>query len=451
MKYLGPTPTDPEDLATVDYADTAGGGGGGGSPDAYVALVPAISADGSTTITHSLNNWNVDVVLTRSYLESGLTTATPGEVVSDIRWRKFGPNNIILEPSVAIAANEFIISVNPSEVPADTTGPTAGTLSSPSQGSNTVDLSLSGGTDAGIGLAGVNWYREVSGTPTLIGQGASSTFTDTGRSPATSYVYTAKRYDYYGTEGTVSNTLTQATLTPVDVAPIGTAVQNRSASGAVSVTPTYASGSLRLAVAIVSVSHTQWVSSSSGGTPTTNYSLVVSGSQSGGWTRYIPPSAAAEMGTQGGQPSGGPHIFYKVNPSTSWTTDSVSFTPSGSAITPVNSCITIQQFSNVDQSTPLNGIVVDTTSTPLSIGISSASGDYTVLGYCMSGNTAATTYNKTQIGSTQGASSGIAGHAWWLHSGMAAAGAGGTITHTWTGGPSAGTWDGAVLVNINKA
>jgi hypothetical protein len=200
LQALGPAAASP--TGAVRVADVA----------PYVAMVPAITGGTPITITHGLNNWNVQVVISRSFLQSGALVAnvTPGQVI-DVTWRKTGPNTITLEPDESWAANEFIIAVIPGLMyGVDNTGPTAGSLSSPSQTQTTITLHLTGGTDAGLGNAGINFYRTVAGTPTFVGTTDGSDFTDTGLTANTSYTYTAKRYDYMGIEGAAA-TLTVST------------------------------------------------------------------------------------------------------------------------------------------------------------------------------------------------------------------------------------------------
>jgi hypothetical protein len=435
---------------------TASGGGGGASTPGVRVYLGSIAADGFQDITHNLG-FDVDIVFTRSWLQSanGAVTGIPIGQVVDMTWFKLNDATVRVSPSVAIGNKEIIADIAPRTLTSpDVLGPSAGVLTSPAQGLTTVDLLLTGGTDlpvGGDGLAGIFWYRSAhgAGTPALIGTSpgisGADTFQDTGRAPSTHYDYTAKRFDLLGHPGLVSNLLDQDTLAPSNVVPIGTPVQNRSAgSGSVGATPVYAAGSLRIAVAAVSVSHTEWV-------PSSGYTLAVAGSQSGGWTPGpMPGSPLPDVGGASFQPSGGCHYFYKLVPNLAWTTDLVTFTatPISGNITPVNAMISIRQYAFVDQLTPFNVSAVDLVSNPASLGVASAVGDYTMCVSSVHGGSGspAGTYTQTLIGSIQGAV--VAGYAHYLVHGEAATTVAGTIVHGH--GPFSAA-HATIVANIKKA
>lgn len=431
----------------------------------YSQMVGAIAADSEATITHNRNSMVLEVTMMRSAM---LTVANGGSAISGIgpleevpcNWTLIqgNPNAIKLKPSVGIAANECFVIIKP--VPQatgeDTGGPGAGVLSTTAQGLTTINLTLTGGTDAGVGLAGVEWYRSPAGagTPVLVGTTEGSTFQDTGRTSGTTYDYTAKRFDLLGKLGTVSNLLSVSTVTPSNVVLLGTVTQGYDAAdGTVTARPVYPAGTLTMSVAIVKDSHSQWVASEAAGAATANYSLVVNGTQSGGWTRYFPTATGGQVspdvGAGGGQQSGGVHVFYKLSPNTAWTTDDVTFTASGSAITPVGVAMTIFHLGYVDQTTPFNAVATETQSvSPLSLGIASVIGDLTIMGYVMhSANGSPSGYNRTQLGSTQGGN--VAGYAHYLLCGYLATAATATITHS-TSAPT-GSADATILLNVKKA
>jgi chitinase len=91
----------------------------------------------------------------------------------------------------------------------DTTPPTVpGTLSSPSKTSTSVSLAWGASTDSGgSGLAG---YRVFRGS-TQIAQITGTTYTDTGRTPSTTYTYTVRAYDNAGNQSAASNQISVTT------------------------------------------------------------------------------------------------------------------------------------------------------------------------------------------------------------------------------------------------
>jgi chitodextrinase len=89
-----------------------------------------------------------------------------------------------------------------------TTPPTVPTgLSSPSQTSTSISLSWTASTDSTSPVAGYDIYRN----GTKIGTSTSTSFTDTGLSPSTSYTYTVDAYDSAGDISAVSAPLTVST------------------------------------------------------------------------------------------------------------------------------------------------------------------------------------------------------------------------------------------------
>jgi len=436
---------------TVTYNDAANtftinSTGGGGAVDDYYQLLGATGADTEVVITHNLNSMVVEGKARRTYLQSGLTSFLPGEVL-DIDLIALTPNTAKIKIAYAIAANEFSVTLRKASA-ADVTGPGAGVLSSPSQGLTSITLSLAGGTDAGVGNGGVNWYRN----GVLIGTNDGSNFTHTGLTQATTYDgYTAKRFDLNGTEGAVSNTLNGTqTLTPANVAPIGAVVEATAAATTATVRPVYVAGSLTIAVATVSINHSEWVSSA-------NYTLSVNGTQSGGWTMVPEGTSKPDVGANIPQPSGGVHVFYKLSPSTAWTADDVTISKTGgSAITISRASIKIRQYQFVDQTnpfgTPTVGIapVVGYGNSPATVTIASNAGDYTL---CVVGERndatwgAPTGYNKTLVGTALGGDT--SGYNDWFVSGEAATAANGNVTHSFTG-PSGAAY-AIMAVNLKKA
>jgi len=420
---------------------------GGGAVDDYFQFLGAMAADTYVDITHNLGTMVIEGKARRTYLQAGaLTSFIPGEVL-DVDLIALTPNTARIKVAYAIAANEFSITLRKANA-ADVTGPTAGVLSSPSQTLTSITLALAGGTDAGVGNAGVNWYRN----GVLIGTNDGSNFTHTGLTQGTTYDgYTAKRFDLNGTEGAVSNTLNGTqTLVPANVAPIGTVVEQRTTSTTATVRPVYVAGSLTIAVATVHINHNEWVSSA-------NYTLSVNGTQSGAWTMVPEGNNKPDVGANIPQPSGGVHVFYKLSPSTSWTTDDVTVSKTaGSTITISQASIKIRQYQYVDQTnpfgTPTVGIapVVGYGNSPFSVTIASNAGDYTL---CVAGERndatwgAPSGYNKTLVGTVLGGDT--SGYNDWFLSGEAATATTGNVTHSCTG-PSGAAY-AVMAVNLKKA
>src|SRR5690606_25561629 len=89
---------------------------------------------------------------------------------------------------------------------------TPGTLSSPAKTSTSITLSWGPSTDdGGSGLAGYNIYRNGSTTPTHQTTGPSTTFTDTGLAPNTTYTYVVRARDGAGNLSEPSNQITVTT------------------------------------------------------------------------------------------------------------------------------------------------------------------------------------------------------------------------------------------------
>jgi len=97
--------------------------------------------------------------------------------------------------------------------PVDNIPPTTpGTLSSPAKTSTSITLSWGASTDSGgSGLAGYNIYRNGSTTPTHQTTGTSTTFTDTGLSPNTTYTYVVRARDGAGNLSNPSNQISVTT------------------------------------------------------------------------------------------------------------------------------------------------------------------------------------------------------------------------------------------------
>lgn len=412
---------------------------GGSALPGVSKVLGAISANSEVTVNHGLNTLGVTAVAvwkSYKYAESGglYTDTVPGEVI-DFKWRRVGgdANNIVLEFADPAADGELVVDIARTAFTSDATGPTAGAISSPGQGLTYIDLALTGGTDAESGNAGVYWYRN----GTYIGFSQGDTFRHNGLTSNTSQgPYTARRYNTLGIIGDVStNSPSYSTLAAGDVAPIGTVAQNRTASGATATAAvTHAAGALRLMRAVVSCSHNEFAAAS-------GYTVALSG---GGWVR-VPESVSPDVTASGTQPSGSVHEFYRLESamSTAGTVENVTVTFSG-GITPGNVNITVEQYQFVDQTTPMSTMLIDKTGSAVSMTIASNAGDYTLFSGGFYNATPAG-YNKTLVGSVQGAT-GV-GYNHFTLVGRAATTVTGNVTHTTT----TATAHVALLTNLRKA
>lgn len=416
----------------------------------YKAFLGAVAATPlapvSVTVNHGLNLGAVGVRMRRTWLQTGaLGNASPGDDVP-IKHRWIDENNVALEFVDPAAANEYEVLVFPLNIAMDTTGPGAGVLTSPAQGLTTVDLSLAGGTDAETALAGVYWYRVIAGVDTLINTTPGSTVTATGLTPNTAYDFKAKRFNLNGKPGTVSNTLNISTVAPSDVTAIGAVVENSAAAASATVRPVYAAGSLRIAVAYVHLNHSEWYASST-------YTQRVIGTQSGAWTKVPEGATLPDVGGNFAQPSGGVHMFYKLNPDTAWTADDVTVDKVAGAQNPTISraSIKIKQYAFVDQTNPFGTVLVQQNNMPVAaFGVALNAGDYSLFA-CANNNTAPTGnngYNRTVIGTYLGADN--SGYSDFFMAGDVASPTATTLNHSTSSGAS-GVAYAAMVAQLKKA
>lgn len=109
---------------------------------------------------------------------------------------------------------------------ADTTPPTAPTLTASGTTETTTDLSWSGATD-NVGVTGYDVYRGA----TLLGSTASTTYAVTGLTPSTTYSFTVRAKDAAGNVSAASNTVNVTTASPAGDTTPPSAPTNLTASG----------------------------------------------------------------------------------------------------------------------------------------------------------------------------------------------------------------------------
>ena len=292
--------------------------GGGGSLPSYSAPLGAVASGVWTAIDHGLDNWNVVPNFQRSWLVSGglIAGVGRGEDIEPPQWRKVTKNRIEINTSEAWAANEVIVYVNPSAPAGDTTAPTAGVLSSPSQTSTTINLSIAGAADA-VGVAGIDIYRNGTLITTL--PAGTTTYADTGRTPATAYTYHAIVFDLYGNPFQ-TNTITPSTAATPSVAYVtkGGAVRLTSvgaqlaAANAINITIPAASNGLLLGVVGFSNNADAWGGDSANDSRTLTSNLGTANTPLA-LSLVDPVNGGVSIGPNG-QWTGGGYLFYMQNP-----------------------------------------------------------------------------------------------------------------------------------------
>jgi hypothetical protein len=194
----------------------------------------------------------------------------------------------------------------------------------------------------------------------------------------------------------------------------------------------------RIAIAVVSVSHSEWFASSGFDT------MTVAGSVTGAWTK-LTMSSTTDIGTWIGQPSGTIQLFYKLSPTVGAETVTVTF--ADTTVTEVAATISVEQYSGVNQSTPFGTPVCADQNAPITITVPSNTDDFTIFGVgyrSAGGQLVAGDYNRTVVYlSPTAATSGMLNYT--LHGRYPGAS---TVAHTVTRG---GTLAAGFGVNLRKA
>ena len=166
------------------------------------------------TTANGVNAANVDILWST---DSGntwttLLAATPNDGSQNVTI----PNTATSTGRIMVkGSNHVFFNVNKANISvtagsADTTAPTAPTLSASGTTQTTTNLSWSGATD-NIGVTGYDVYRGSS----LLGSTANSSYNVTGLSASTNYTFTVKAKDAAGNISVASNAVSVTTLAPV--------------------------------------------------------------------------------------------------------------------------------------------------------------------------------------------------------------------------------------------
>ncbi|CAM3027325.1 secretion protein [Chryseobacterium flavum] len=178
----------------------------GGSSQTVTWNVAGTTANGvnaaNVDILWSTDNGNTWTTLLAGTPNDGSQAVTiPNVFTSSGRIMVKGSNHIFFD------VNNANITVNAGSGTPDTVAPTAPTLAASGTTSTTTNLSWSGATD-NVGVTGYDVYQGAS----LIGSTASTTYTVTGLTPATTYSFSVKAKDAAGNASVSSNTVSVTTL-----------------------------------------------------------------------------------------------------------------------------------------------------------------------------------------------------------------------------------------------
>ncbi|PRB03597.1 secretion protein [Chryseobacterium sp. MYb7] len=178
----------------------------GGSSQTVTWNVAGTTANGvnaaNVDILWSTDNGNTWTTLLAGTPNDGSQAVTiPNSTTTTGRIMVKGSNHIFFD------VNNANISVNAGSGTPDTIAPTAPTLAASGTTATTTNLSWSGATD-NVGVTGYDVYQGAS----LIGSTASTTYTVTGLSPATTYSFSVKAKDAAGNASVSSNTVSVTTL-----------------------------------------------------------------------------------------------------------------------------------------------------------------------------------------------------------------------------------------------
>lgn len=318
-------------IAASDAGDTititATGGGGSGTPP-YVGVLGAVIADTPFNVTHSLNSNNIEVAIHRSWLMSGgVTTLNRGEELGPFKWWRVDPNTIRIDLSINATASELIVKVKDMGAAGDTTNPVVGTLSSPTQTTTTIDLSLSGSSD-NVAVVGREWERSVSSIWTPIATTAASTYQDTGLPMGLAQSYRARVFDLQGRFSAYSNTITPSTLPSLAVALNTVGAGNRvTGTTTISASQVVAAGSGNHIVVYLMMTYGNWF-----GSTDSEWNPMTLTSNQGVASAPGTPVALTRRESQvinAGNPTAVIHLYELDNPATATHTLTLGSVPGG--------------------------------------------------------------------------------------------------------------------------
>lgn len=201
------------DISNVNFTITAG------STDSTAPVAPTLTASG-TTQTSTVLSWsgatdNVAVTGYNVYQGTtllGATTSTTYNVGSLTASTTYTFKVRAKDAAGNISLDSNVVNVTTLAPAADTTAPTAPTLSASGTTQTTTNLSWSGATDN----VGVTAYEVYKGT-TLLATVSTTPYAVSGLTASTAYTFTVKSKDAAGNVSVASNTVNITTLAVVSV------------------------------------------------------------------------------------------------------------------------------------------------------------------------------------------------------------------------------------------
>jgi chitodextrinase len=196
------------DVSNTNFTITAG------STDTTAPTAPTLSASGTTQTTTNLS-WSG---ATDNVAVTGYDVYKDGALLGSTASTTYAVSGLTASTSYAFtvkakdAAGNVSVASNTASVTtlapvADTTAPTAPTLSASGTTQTTTNLSWSGATD-NVGVTGYDVYKD----GVLLGSTASTTYAVSGLTASTAYAFTVKAKDAAGNVSAASNTVNVTTL-----------------------------------------------------------------------------------------------------------------------------------------------------------------------------------------------------------------------------------------------
>ena len=185
------------------------------TPPTVAITAPAAGATVSATVTVSANaSDNVGVAGVQFYLDGATLgsedTSTPYSVSWNTTTSINGSHTLtaIARDAAGNRTTSAPVSVTVANSIPDTTPPTVPTsLTATAMSSSQINLSWAASTDTQSGVAGYKIYRG----GTQIGTSVSTSYSDTGLSPSTAYIYTVSAYDVAGNTSAQSASVSATT------------------------------------------------------------------------------------------------------------------------------------------------------------------------------------------------------------------------------------------------